>query len=83
MRPVNTTIGSSTDQHLRVDYSTVIFSQVGLDANLSAILAAVLNTVFWMGTLPALRLLDSFGRRGLMMWTAVCMSVLMAAFSAL
>jgi MFS family permease len=64
------------------DYSTIIFSNVELDANLSSILSAVLNTLFFLGAIPAIFLIDSWGRRSLMLWSAVIMSILMAIFIA-
>jgi len=63
-----------------VYYSTIIFSSNGLDANLSAILGAVLNTLFWMGTIPTVWLLDRWGRRKLMLSTAIICTILMTVF---
>lgn len=50
---------------------------------MSAILGAVLNTVFFLGTLPAIFMIDSVGRRGLMLYSAIIMTVIMTVFVAL
>lgn len=65
------------------DYSTIIFSQNGLSSNTSAILGAVLNTLFWIGTICAIPLIDRVGRRGLMLYTAIVCTILMAVFASL
>ena len=87
-----------------VYYSTIIFRNNGLDANISAILGAVMNTVYWRrafmhgsvpakllmpdsvvssGTIPAIWLIESWGRRGLMLRTAIICTILMSCFIAL
>jgi len=59
------------------------FSQNGLDSNMSAILAGVLSMCLTIGTIPAIILIDRVGRRGLMLWSAVIMSVIMTVFVSL
>lgn len=59
------------------------FGQNGLDKNMSAILAGVLNTMLTIGTIPAIVLLDKVGRRGLMLYSAIIMTVIMTVFVSL
>ncbi|KAJ9603790.1 hypothetical protein H2200_011976 [Cladophialophora chaetospira] len=61
-------------------YSTIIFSQVGVSPFLGSLLAAVMNTVFWIGTwfLPAT--IEKYGRRGIMLVTAGLLTLFMLIF---
>lgn len=43
----------------------------------------MLNTAFFIGTLPAIPLIDRLGRRGLMFWSAIIMTAFMTVFVAL
>ncbi|ODV91687.1 hypothetical protein CANCADRAFT_259 [Tortispora caseinolytica NRRL Y-17796] len=63
-----------------VYFATVIFSNVGLDDNLSALLAAVLNTIFWLGTIPTIFLSDKFGRRNIMLYGTTGCCLMLAVF---
>lgn len=66
-----------------VYYSTVIFSQVGVSPFLSQLLAAVMNTVFAMGTWVTPSTIERMGRRPIMLWSAGTCTVLMAIFIAM
>lgn len=54
-----------------VYYSTRIFANIGYSAYLSQLLAAVMNTGFWIGTIPTIFTIEKFGRRPIMIWTAI------------
>lgn len=54
-----------------VYYSTRIFANIGYSDFLSQLLAAVMNTGFALGTLPTIWTIEKFGRRAIMIWTAV------------
>jgi MFS family permease len=69
--------------NLSVYYSTVIFSQVGLSSFLSQLLAAVMNTLFAAGTFFLPSTIERFGRRGIMMWSAVGLTICMTIFVAM
>jgi len=66
--------------NLSVYYSTVIFSQVGLSPFLSQLLAAVMNTGFAAGTYFLPSTIERFGRRGVMIWSAVVLTICMLIF---
>jgi MFS family permease len=56
-----------------VYYSTRIFANIGYSEFLSQLLAAVMNTMFAVGTLPTIWTIEKYGRRSIMIWTAgVC-----------
>ncbi|ETN37508.1 uncharacterized protein HMPREF1541_07130 [Cyphellophora europaea CBS 101466] len=63
-----------------VYYSTIIFSQVGLTPFYASILAAVMNTVFAMGTFFTPATIERGGRRGIMLWSSVLLTVLLLIF---
>lgn len=65
-----------------VYYSTRIFANIGYSANLSQLLAAVMNTGFAIGTFPLPWTIERFGRRRIMIWTAVVCSLCMLIFVA-
>ncbi|ORY69024.1 general substrate transporter [Pseudomassariella vexata] len=69
--------------NLSVYYSTVIFSQVGLSQFLSQLLAAVMNTVFTLGTIPLVYTLERVGRRNVLMYSAAALTVCLAVFVAM
>ena len=52
-------------------FSTQIFTNLGYDAQLSGILAGVLNTVFAIASFPPIWLIERIGRRALMFWGAL------------
>jgi MFS family permease len=54
-----------------VYYSTRIFADIGLSAYLSQLLAAVMNTGFAIGTYPLPWTIEKFGRRPIMLWSAL------------
>lgn len=66
-----------------VYFSTTILKNVGLDEFLQQLLAAVMNTVFWIGTWPLLPLMERWGRRPIMLWGAVGCTIAMAIFTAM
>ncbi len=66
--------------NLLIYYSTIIFSQVGLSPFLSSLLAAVMNTLFAMGTWFTPWTIERGGRRGIMFWTAIMLSIFMLVF---
>lgn len=57
--------------NMLVYFSTTIFLNIGYSSSLSQLLAAVMNTGFWLGTLPTIWLIEKWGRRSIMIWTAV------------
>jgi MFS family permease len=63
-----------------VYYSTVIFANIGLSPFLSQLLAAVMNTLFALGTWPLPATIERFGRRRIMLWSALVCAVLMTIF---
>jgi MFS family permease len=69
--------------NLSVYYSTVIFSQIGLSAFLSQLLAAVMNTGFALGTVPLPWTIEWLGRRRVMIWSAVLLTACMVVFVAM
>src|SRR5690348_14517420 len=69
--------------NLSVYYSTVIFSQIGLSTFLSQLLAAVMNTLFAAGTVPLVFTIERVGRRAVMMYSAVVLTVCMVIFVAM
>ncbi|OQV10735.1 hypothetical protein CLAIMM_14692 isoform 4 [Cladophialophora immunda] len=66
--------------NLSVYYSTVIFSQVGLSSFLAQLLAAVMNTGFALGTYPLPWTIERFGRRAVLIWSAVVLTICMLVF---
>ncbi|KAF1984626.1 general substrate transporter [Aulographum hederae CBS 113979] len=69
--------------NLSVYYSTVIFSQVGLSPFLAQLLAAVMNTLFAAGTIPLVFTIERFGRRNILIYSAVALTVCMVIFVAM
>ncbi len=69
--------------NLSVYYSTVIFSQVGLSDSLSQLLAAVMATCFAAGTYPLPWTIERFGRRKILIWSAVILTICMIIFVAM
>ena len=61
-------------------YSTVIFSQVGLSPFLAQLLAAIMNTLFAAGTVPLVYTIEKVGRRNVLMYSAVILTVCMVIF---
>jgi Na+/melibiose symporter-like transporter len=66
--------------NLSVYYSTIIFQQLGLSDFLSQLLAAVMNTMFAVGTYPLPATIERFGRRAIMMWSALVLAVCLTIF---
>ncbi|KAJ9663116.1 hypothetical protein H2201_005787 [Coniosporium apollinis] len=66
--------------NLSVYYSTLIFAQVGLSPFLAQLLAAVMNTLFASGTIPLVFTIERFGRRPILMWSAVGLTICMTIF---
>ena len=54
-----------------VYYSTVILGQVGLDPLMQSTIAGVANTIFCLGTVATYFTIERWGRRPLMLWTAI------------
>ncbi|KAH7092233.1 putative sugar transporter STL1 [Paraphoma chrysanthemicola] len=69
--------------NLSVYYSTVIFKNVGLSDFLAQLLAAVMNTMFALGTYPLPATIERFGRRRILFWSAFILALLMTVFVAL
>lgn len=63
-----------------VYYSTLIFSNLGYSAFLSGLLAAVMNTLLAIGTFLLPPTIERFGRRPIMLWSAVGCTVCMLVF---
>lgn len=53
-----------------VYYLTVILSKVGLSSFMQQLLAGIVSTVFAIGTWFTPALIERWGRRALMFWTA-------------
>lgn len=66
-----------------VYFSTTILKNVGLSAFYQQLLAAVLNTVFWLGTVPLLWTLERWGRRPILLYSTVGCTIAMAIFVAM
>lgn len=69
-----------TGINLSVYYSTVIFQQVGLSDFLAQLLAAIMNTLFALGTVFLPFTIERFGRRNILMYSAVGLTICMAIF---
>ncbi|KAF5636946.1 sugar transporter STL1 [Fusarium sp. NRRL 25303] len=69
--------------NLSVYYSTVIFAQVGLSPFMAQLLAAIMNTAFALGTIPLVYTVEKFGRRSILLWSAVVLTVCMVIFTAM
>ncbi|KAK1763974.1 general substrate transporter [Phialemonium atrogriseum] len=69
--------------NLSVYYSTVIFSQIGLSQFMSQLLAALMNTMFALGTVPLVFTIEKVGRRNVLMYSAVVLTICMAIFVAM
>ncbi|KAK4053947.1 hypothetical protein OIO90_003784 [Microbotryomycetes sp. JL221] len=63
-----------------VYYATIIYRSNGVSLRTAQILGGVQSTIFFLGTIPTIWLIDSVGRRGLMMKGAMIMSVIMLVF---
>lgn len=61
--------------NMLVYFSTRIFANIGYSDFLSQLLAAVMNTGFWIGTIPTIFTIEKFGRRKIMMWTALVCAI--------
>ncbi|KAL2393150.1 MFS-type transporter oryC [Exophiala dermatitidis] len=64
-------------------YSSVILSKVGARASLVSLLAGVLNIFFALGCVPLYFTIERVGRRSVLMYGAIFMSVLMLIFTVL
>lgn len=58
----------------------MIFKNVGLSAFLAQLLAAVMNTMFAIGTYPLPFTIERFGRRWVLFWSALVCAILMTLF---
>jgi len=56
--------------NMLVYYSTRIFANIGYSDFLSELLAAIMNTMFAVGTLPTIWTIEKYGRRSIMLWSA-------------
>jgi hypothetical protein len=61
----------------------MIFSQLGLSLFMAQLLAAIMNTLFAAGTIPLVFTIEKVGRRAVMLWSAVALTVCMAVFVAM
>jgi hypothetical protein len=66
--------------NMMVYYSTLIFSNLGYSAFLSGLLAAVMNTLLAIGTFFLPPTIERFGRRPILLWSAVGCTVCMLIF---
>jgi MFS family permease len=66
-----------------VYFSTTILKNVGLDAFYQQLLAAVMNTAFWLGTWPLYWTLERWGRRPILFWSTIVCTGAMAVFVAM
>ncbi|KHN98993.1 General substrate transporter [Metarhizium album ARSEF 1941] len=66
--------------NMMVYYSTLIFSQVGLSSFLSQLLAAVMMTIYAFGTYVLPSTIERFGRRTILLTTAIACTVFMLIF---
>ncbi|OBT91768.2 hypothetical protein VE01_09325 [Pseudogymnoascus verrucosus] len=69
--------------NLSVYYSTVIFAQVGLSPFLTKLLAAIMNTLFAAGTIPLVYTIEKVGRRNVMLYSAIVLTICMSIFVAM
>ncbi|KAG7150209.1 Major facilitator superfamily transporter mfsA like protein [Verticillium longisporum] len=69
--------------NLSVYYSTVIFRQVGLSQFMAQLLAALMNTLFAAGTIPLVYTIEKFGRRNILMYSAVVLTMCTVVFVAI
>ena len=66
--------------NILVYYSTLIFAQIGLSTFLSSLLAAILNTIFAIGTTVCIPTIERIGRRTIMLWSAIACTFCMMMF---
>lgn len=69
--------------NLSVYFSTSIFAQVGLSPFMSQLLAALMNTAFALGSVPLIWTIERFGRRPILLWSAVALTICLAVFVAM
>ncbi|KAJ6092307.1 hypothetical protein N7467_004276 [Penicillium canescens] len=69
--------------NVAVYYSVKIFSQIGLSSTISQLLAAVMNTVFAIGSFLLPSTIEKLGRRNIMMYSAVCLTICLTVFVAM
>jgi MFS family permease len=67
--------------NMLVYYSTRIFANIGLSDFLSQLLAAVMNTGFALGTYATPYTIEIFGRRPIMLWTALVCGISILIFT--
>jgi MFS family permease len=72
-----------TGINVLVYFSTTILKNVGLNAFYQQLLAAVMNTAFWLGTWPLYFTLERFGRRPAIFWSSIICTCAMAVFVAM
>lgn len=61
-------------------YSTVTLSQAGASPTLVSLLAGVQNIIFAAGCVPLYFTVEKLGRRTILLWSAIVMSILMLIF---
>ncbi|KAL2112381.1 hypothetical protein VUR80DRAFT_7736 [Thermomyces stellatus] len=69
--------------NLSIYYSTVIFSQLGLSQFMSQLLSALMNTLFAAGSVPLIFTVERFGRRNILMYSAIALTVCLVIFIAM
>ncbi|KAG8158428.1 hypothetical protein KVR01_011550 [Diaporthe batatas] len=67
--------------NMLVYFSTRIFANIGLTSFMSQLLAAVMNTCFALGTYFTPGTIETFGRRRIMLWSAVVIFICMLIFT--
>jgi MFS family permease len=63
-----------------VYYSVKIFSQIGLSSTLSQLLAAVMNTIFAIGSIFLPFTIEKFGRRNILLYSAAGLTICLSVF---
>ncbi|RFU25408.1 hypothetical protein B7463_g10928, partial [Scytalidium lignicola] len=63
-----------------VYYSTIILGDTGITPELVTLLAGVMNTFFALGTVPLYFTIEQYGRRKIMFWGAVALSISLLIF---
>jgi len=74
---------SDTGINVLVYYSTIVLANVGLSPFMQQLIAAVMNTIFAMGTWITPFTIERWGRRRIMFWTAVGCTLSMSVFIAM
>ncbi|CAG8141720.1 unnamed protein product [Penicillium salamii] len=69
--------------NIAVYYSVKIFAQVGLSSEMSQLLAAVMNTIFAIGSIFLPFTIEKFGRRNILLYSAAGLTICLSIFIAM